>query len=55
MHQIRAEKRLGVKTNVKIVYFTQLLGLALGLSPRKVGLDENISDSLGFLKERVLA
>ena len=46
MHQIRAEKRLGVKTNVKIIYFTQLLGLALGLSPRKVGLDENVSDAL---------
>lgn len=52
MHQIRAEKRLGIKTHVKIVYFTQLLGLALGLSPRKVGLDENISDSLSFLKRR---
>jgi heterodisulfide reductase subunit B len=50
MHQIRAEKRLGVKTNVKIIYFTQLLGLALGLSPRKVGLDENVSDSYGYLK-----
>ena len=55
MHQIRAEKRLGVKTKVKIVYFTQLLGLALGLSPRKVGLDENISDAMSFMKEKVLA
>ena len=32
MHQIRAEKRLGRKTAVKILYFTQLLGMALGLS-----------------------
>ena len=30
MHQIRAEKRLGIKTNVKIIYFTQLLGMAHG-------------------------
>jgi len=52
MHQIRAEKRLGRKTSVKIVYFTQLLGLALGLSPRQVGLHENISDSIGFMKSK---
>jgi len=55
MHQIRAEKRLGRKTTVKIVYFTQLLGLALGLSPRQVGLHENISDSIGFMKQKGIA
>ena len=55
MHQIRAEKRLGRKTTVKILYFTQLLGMALGLSPRKVGVQENISDARGFLKEKGLA
>ncbi|MYG53207.1 MAG: disulfide reductase [Rhodospirillaceae bacterium] len=55
MHQIRAEKRLGRKTTVKILYFTQLLGVALGLSLRKVGVHENVSDSRGFLKEKGLA
>ncbi|MYF07390.1 MAG: disulfide reductase, partial [Rhodospirillaceae bacterium] len=55
MHQIRAEKRLGRKTTVKILYFTQLLGVALGLSPRKVGVHANVSDSRGFLKEKGLA
>ncbi|MDE3116782.1 MAG: disulfide reductase, partial [Pseudomonadota bacterium] len=55
LHQIRAEKRLGVQTKVKIVYFTQLLGLALGLSPRKLGLHENISDSMALMKEKQLA
>jgi heterodisulfide reductase subunit B len=55
MHQIRAEKRFGVKTGVKILYFTQLLGLALGLKPRKVGVHENISDSMAFVKEKGLA
>jgi len=54
MHQIRAEKTLGRKTNVKILYFTQLLGMALGLSAKKVGVHENVSDSRGFLKERRL-
>jgi len=55
MHQIRAEKKLGVKTKVKILYFTQLLGLAMGLSARKVGVHENVSDSLPMLKELNLA
>ena len=55
MHQVRAETRYGVETSVKILYFTQLLGLALGLKPRKVGVHENISDSLDFLKEKGLA
>jgi heterodisulfide reductase subunit B len=44
MHQVRAETRFGIKTKVKIVYFTQLLGLALGLSPRKLAIHENVSD-----------
>ncbi len=55
MHQVRAEKVLGEKTTVKILYFTQLLGLALGLKPRQVGVQENISDSRALLKEHGLA
>ncbi|MEM7430178.1 MAG: CoB--CoM heterodisulfide reductase iron-sulfur subunit B family protein [Pseudomonadota bacterium] len=55
MHQIRAEKKFGKKTSVKIVYFTQLLGMALGLSARKVGLQENISDSRALMKEKGIA
>lgn len=52
MHQIRAEKKLGEKSNVKILYFTQLLGMALGLSPKNVGVHENVSDSIPTLKEK---
>jgi heterodisulfide reductase subunit B len=55
MHQVRAEKKFGLQTKVKILYFTQLLGLALGLSPRQVGVHENVSDSLGFLREKGIA
>jgi heterodisulfide reductase subunit B2 len=55
MHQIRAETEFGEKTHVKIVYFTQLLGLALGLKPRKVGLHENVSDSFALMAEKGLA
>jgi heterodisulfide reductase subunit B len=39
---------------VKILYFTQLLGMALGLSARKVGVHENFSDSLDLLRARGL-
>ena len=55
MHQVRAEKVLGEKTSVKILYFTQLLGIALGLSPRRLGVHENVSDGLGLLREKQLA
>ncbi|MHB8347246.1 MAG: CoB--CoM heterodisulfide reductase iron-sulfur subunit B family protein [Acidiferrobacterales bacterium] len=55
MHQVRAEKEFGITTSVKILYFTQLLGLALGISPRKLGIHENISDSMDFLKNKGVA
>ena len=55
MHQVRAEKVLGQKTRVKMLYFTQLLGLALGLSPRRLSVHENVSDSIGLLKEKGIA
>lgn len=52
MHQVRAELKFGIKTKPKVVYFTQLLGLALGLSARKVALHENVSDSIDLLEAR---
>ena len=54
MHQARAEKVLGKKTTVKILYFTQLLGMALGLSARAVGVHENFSESRDLLREKGL-
>jgi heterodisulfide reductase subunit B len=55
MHQIRADKVFGESTSVKILYFTQLLGLALGLTPRKVGVQENVSDPMALLRTKELA
>jgi heterodisulfide reductase subunit B len=55
MHQVRAETRFGVKTKPVILYFTQLLGLALGLHPRDLGIHENVSDSLPLLRAKGLA
>jgi len=54
MHQVRAEKRYGKKTNVKMMYFTQLLGLALGVGPRKLGIHTNISDSSELIRSKHL-
>jgi heterodisulfide reductase subunit B len=55
MHQVRAEKRFGIKTKVKMVYFTQLLGIALGLGHREVGLQENVSNSMHLLHDKGIA
>ena len=55
MHQARAEKLLGKKTQVVMLYFTQLLGIALGLSPRSLGVHENASQALERLREKALA
>lgn len=55
MHQVRAEKRFNRKTDVKMLYFTQLLGIALGLSPRQVGTQENVSDSRAYLRSKGLS
>ncbi len=55
MHQIRAETVFQRKTKPVIIYFTQLLGLALGVKARQLGIHENVSDSLPLLKERGLA
>ena len=52
MHQARAETVFGKKTKVKILYFTQLLGMALGLSARKVGVPENLSDASDLLRAK---
>ena len=54
MHQVRAEKRFGRKTKVKMMYFTQLLGLALGIGPRTLGIHTNISDSRELMIEKRL-
>jgi len=54
MHQVCAEEVLGRKTNVKILYFTQLVGMALGLSQKKVGVQENLSDPRDLLRQKGL-
>jgi len=47
------EKHLDFK-KIPVLYFTQLLGLAMGLDPRTLGFDQNFVDPLPFLKEKGL-
>jgi heterodisulfide reductase subunit B len=54
MHQVRAEKRFGKKTRITMLYFTQLLGLALGIGPRRLGIHTNISDSTSLIIDKRL-
>jgi heterodisulfide reductase subunit B len=42
LRQSDMEKLLGKKYNMPVLYLTQLLGLALGLSPRELGFDKLI-------------
>ena len=39
--QTEINKKLGKSYNMPIIYYTQLLGLAMGFSPRELGLHQN--------------
>jgi heterodisulfide reductase subunit B len=40
-YQPKVSKRLGVKTRVPILYFTQLIGMALGIDHARLGIDRS--------------
>lgn len=42
LKQRRIEKLAGERFNMPIIYFTQILGLAIGIEPKKLGLNKNI-------------
>lgn len=54
IQQLRAARRGGRKTRVKILYVTQVLGLALGLSPQQLGLPEEMADAEPPLQRKEL-
>jgi heterodisulfide reductase subunit B len=47
------EKALGIKFEMPIVYITQLVGLALGVDPNKLGLQKNAVDTKKLLEKVV--
>jgi len=52
MYQTEAEKRSGEQLSIPALYFTQLMGLAMGLAPEAVCLDKVIVDPLPLLAEK---
>jgi heterodisulfide reductase subunit B len=49
MYQSNVESQLGRRLGVPVLFFTQLLGLAMGLPLEKLGLDKAIVDPLPLL------
>lgn len=50
-YQRRAAKNSGAKFDIPILYFTQLIGLALGIEPKKLGIGREIISANGVLKK----
>jgi heterodisulfide reductase subunit B len=53
-YQDRINKVYGTSFNIPILYFTQLLGIAFGLAPQKLGLDSSfiaLGDKISTLAE----
>jgi heterodisulfide reductase subunit B len=45
------EREMGVKIGLPVLYLTQLLGLALGLEPQKLGLERLITPPRSLLQK----
>ncbi|MEB3173855.1 MAG: CoB--CoM heterodisulfide reductase iron-sulfur subunit B family protein [Cyanobacteriota bacterium] len=51
LRQPDIEKAYGVRYNLPIIYITELIGLALGLSPRQLGLDKHLVSTAALLRK----
>jgi heterodisulfide reductase subunit B len=54
LRQREAEKAYGVEFNMPILYFTQIIGLALGSGVRELGLNRHTIDPIPLLKAKGL-
>jgi heterodisulfide reductase subunit B len=52
MRQEEIGKRLGTPLNIPVLYFSQVLGYALGLSPEVLGMKRHIVDPLPLMLEK---
>ncbi len=50
LRQRDIEKYLGIDLEIPVLYFTQLMGLAFGLSPRELGLEKHLISPDSVLK-----
>jgi heterodisulfide reductase subunit B len=54
MYQKDMTAKFGQKTELPVLYFTQLMGLAMGFSPKELLLDKHITNPLPMLREKKL-
>jgi heterodisulfide reductase subunit B len=54
VRQKSAGATTGAKLNFPVIYYTQLLGLAMGISQEKLGLNLNRSPVDGFLQKALV-
>jgi len=54
MRQKQIGEKFGDDSEIPIVYFTQLMGVAYGQDAKTLGLDKHFSDAIGLLKEKGL-
>lgn len=54
-YQEAINKKFGESINLPILYFTQIAGLAMGLSPKELDLDKHIIDPIPMLRNKGLA
>lgn len=52
MREGAVSKRLKTDINIPVLYFTQLLGLCLGIEPKKLGIGKQMVSSNKLLKEK---
>ena len=52
IYQAEAEKLLGERFSIPVIYFVQLMGLAMDLDPKRIGLDKLIVDPLPILAKK---
>ncbi|SMB96484.1 heterodisulfide reductase subunit B [Desulfonispora thiosulfatigenes DSM 11270] len=51
MRQSQVEAKTGKKYNIPVLYFTQLIGLAIGLNPKELGLDKHFVNTMEITKK----
>jgi heterodisulfide reductase subunit B len=54
-YQGKVSAKLGVKIRIPVLFLTQLLGLAFGLPPDTLQLDQNVVPVNGKLRELQIA
>ena len=54
MYQKDMKSKYGQKLDLPVLYFTQLMGLALGFSPKELLLNRHITNPLPMLRRKGL-